>query len=299
LLNEKDKAKITLIGPPNSGKTTIKNVFFEMANPLLLLQKSLEPTKGVNTSQFSFFNLILGIFDLAGQENDIWFSKETDIFKGSNLIICVFDISTPLDSILHFLLDSLNLISRLKLTSSKVVILLHKIDLVKLTYPELVINFIKKQLEFRELKTFNIPIYKTSIAKDYFFDSYNSIYKILNEIFEKNVSKINKKEFNNLKKELSIILKCKNSIKYNLEDIVKNLNLNYQNAKFHLDRLEHLGFIKYPIFEPFSFSLTERAYWFKMGLKKVKQSSIDHEFNEVIEIIHTFLNLNKVYNSVS
>ena len=117
-----NKGKITLLGPPNSGKTTINDVFFEMANPFKFLNESLEPTKGVNASQFYLFKLELAIFDLAGQENTIWFSKETEVFNGSNLIICVFDITNPLDTIFKFLLDSLNLIAKLKLKSSKIAV---------------------------------------------------------------------------------------------------------------------------------------------------------------------------------
>ena len=299
MLNEKDRGKIALIGPPNSGKTTIKSVFFEMANPINLLQESLDPSKGVNASRFSFFKLELAIFDLAGQENNIWFSKDTDIFNGSNLIICIFDITNPLDSIFKFLVDFLNLISKLKLTSSKIVLFLHKADLVNHAYPDTVINFIKKKLESQGLNTYDLLIYITSIAKDYFFDSYTSIYKILNSTFEKYISKISEKEFDNLKNELLIIFKCKNSIRYYYKDIAKFFNLSLQSVIFHLDRLEHLGFITHPLLEPLSFYLTESAYWFKIGIKKIKENTLNNKSSYGIEIFHTFLNLNKVYSSIS
>ena len=64
------KAKIVLIGPPGTGKTTIKKVYFEMANPLMLLEHTLEPTKGINSCVYSIFDVSLGVFDLAGQENN-------------------------------------------------------------------------------------------------------------------------------------------------------------------------------------------------------------------------------------
>ena len=68
--------KVIFIGPPGTGKTTIKKIFFEMVSPLKLLKNTLDPTRGINSSIHSFFNLDLGVFDLAGQENENWFSKE-------------------------------------------------------------------------------------------------------------------------------------------------------------------------------------------------------------------------------
>ncbi len=63
-----------------------------MANPIELLQKSLKPSRGLNSNTFTFLDLDLGVFDLAGQENDNWFSKDKTVFIGSNLIICVYSI---------------------------------------------------------------------------------------------------------------------------------------------------------------------------------------------------------------
>ena len=76
------KQKIVFVGPPKVGKTTIKQVFFEHISPLSLLDNPLEPSRGINSSVYSTFNIDLGIFDLAGQENNIWFSSSSgDIIK--------------------------------------------------------------------------------------------------------------------------------------------------------------------------------------------------------------------------
>ena len=53
----KIKKKITIIGPAGTGKTTIKKVYFEMANPLKILEFSLKPTKGINSSVYSLFKI--------------------------------------------------------------------------------------------------------------------------------------------------------------------------------------------------------------------------------------------------
>ncbi len=292
------RRKITLIGPPNSGKTTIEKVFFEMANPIKLLQKSIEPTKGVNSNRFSLFTWDLGIFDLAGQENEIWFLKESDIFKGSNLIICVFDITSPLESMLHFFKKVLNLMEQIQLYACNLVVLLHKVDLVTPTYSHTVINFLYKQLQLQNLNKRLIPIYETSITKGFFFESYTVFFNIFNEIFNENSIKPSQRDFVNLKVELSIILKVTPSINYYHDDIENYFKLNSKEVRYHLKRLEHMGFIEHPILEPFSFYLTNRAKWFKLGLESEEKKIFENKFNDGLQIIYIFSNLNKVSSNV-
>lgn len=47
-----------------------------MANPLSLLKNSIAPTRGINSTVYWLFNSHLGVFDLSGQENKKWLSKE-------------------------------------------------------------------------------------------------------------------------------------------------------------------------------------------------------------------------------
>jgi len=172
LLEKNNKKKIIFVGPPSSGKTTIKRVFFEMANPMELLQKSLEPSRGLNSNTLKFFELELGIFDLAGQENWRWLETEDkEVFTESNIIICVFDITSPLDSIIQFIVKILEIKEDIELQTCKVIIFLHKIDLVNVSYPNVVSNFIKKHIKLRQINGEDIIIYKTSITKDYFFNT--------------------------------------------------------------------------------------------------------------------------------
>ena len=126
--------KIIFVGPPNTGKTTIKSVFFEMANPVKLLKNSLDPTRGVNSTVYSLFDLELGVFDLAGQENENWFKKDRDVFNHTDLIICVLDINKYLKENLAFIDDLIKIYQELKLHKCSLVILLHKIDLMEPLY---------------------------------------------------------------------------------------------------------------------------------------------------------------------
>ena len=92
-----EKKKIVFVGPSGVGKTTIKNVFFEMANPLYLLKNSIPPTRGFNSTSYHFQDDEVGVFDLAGQENENWFNQEREIFAYTNLIICVLDVNSYLN----------------------------------------------------------------------------------------------------------------------------------------------------------------------------------------------------------
>ena len=183
---------------------------------------------------------------------------------------------------------------KLKLVSCKIIILLHKRDLVNIQYPNITSSFIKTQLKNQDIAEQETIIYSTSITKNYFFLTYSVIFELLNFVKRSDMTKLSDSEFNHLKMELSIILKCKHSIKYNKNDIAKYFNLDESEMLLHLNRLEYLGFIRHPIFEPYSFFLTNRAYWFKIGLEREEEKTNDGKINEGIDIIHTFLNINKI-----
>ncbi|MHA1369439.1 MAG: hypothetical protein ACTSRA_07000, partial [Promethearchaeota archaeon] len=72
--------KIIFIGPPGAGKTTLRKIFFEYEFADKLLKHDLEPTYGLESIIVDYGEKI-GVFDLAGQENEKWFGSEyEDIF---------------------------------------------------------------------------------------------------------------------------------------------------------------------------------------------------------------------------
>jgi predicted transcriptional regulator len=87
---KKSAKKIILLGTAGVGKTTLKKIFFDSANPIELLCHQLEPTIGEETSVYHDKNYI-AIHDLAGQEWDRWLKEEPHIFDETNLIICMID----------------------------------------------------------------------------------------------------------------------------------------------------------------------------------------------------------------
>ena len=163
---KKDK-KVLMIGPPGVGKTTIKEVFFEIANPLELLKNPLEPTKGVATSNYSFFDLKLSIFDLAGQEIENWFKEDKYIFFQSNIIICVLDIRSHLKDITYFLQRVIEIFKELKLKNCHFVIFLHKIDLIDAIFLRHKLRAINEFLTKEKRLKSKIKIYTTSLIFAY------------------------------------------------------------------------------------------------------------------------------------
>ncbi|MFX1311369.1 MAG: GTPase domain-containing protein [Promethearchaeota archaeon] len=280
------KKKIVFVGPPDVGKTTIQQVYFEHMSPTYLLENPLNPSRGVNSCVYSIFNTNLGVFDLAGQENKIWFSnKGKDIFNQSNVIICVFDIKNSLESIINFLLSIYKLKKELNLFSCRIIAFLHKIDLRSNSYVRHKLKDIQKFITLQHPQGKDFEIFETSIKKENFYNTFCIISKILNSIYDKNGIPIKKQDIQELKKELSIILESDNSVKNSISDLTYKLNLSSEESKNLLENLEKLRFVKnfdeYQLFE-----LTERAYYFKIGLKKEINNVQNSYIKKTIEQFH-------------
>jgi len=293
ILNLNKSKKIVITGPPGTGKTTIKRVYFDLANPIKLIETSLEPTRGINSSVYSIFNSNLGIFDLAGQENDNWYGKDKNIFSQSSVIFCVFDIRSSLESIIKFILKVLKLKKESKMYNCRIITFLHKIDLVKPSYISIKVKAIKDFFRVKYPEGLNVKIYKTSIAKEFFIQTYYSLLEILTLLLKEDLIPISKSEFENLKKELSIIMKCGISIKYSKHDLAYKFKFNSQEVNFHLRRLEYLGFIKFSTRFPIFFRLTQRANYFKIILEREQNKVGESEISKEIEFSYFFSNISK------
>lgn len=284
---QKDK-KIVFVGYPNAGKTTINRVYFEKINPFYLLENPLLPSRGIDSTIYSISSSKLGIFDLAGQENELWFSdKGKDIFNESSVIICVFDVMSSSESIIKFLVNIYEIKNELHLYNCKIIAFLHKIDLISSNYLNYKLKTIKDFIINQHPSGKNFGIYKTSIAKSFFYDTFKVMSNVLNIIYKEELIPINQEEFMNLKRELLILLKFNPFIKYDLTSLSNKFKFNLKESKHHLQRLERFRFIKtyddYQIFE-----LTERAYYFKIGLENEIHYIEEQSLNRKVDFFNTF-----------
>lgn len=285
--------KILLVGPPGAGKTTIKKVYFDKVDPWELLQNPLGPSRGFSSNIYSYSNSNLGIFDLAGQENDRWLSdKGKEVFSKTSAIFCIFDINNSIESIIEFLIKIYKVKKELKLESCHINAFLHKIDMANPTYVfhkiKKLKQFIENQHRFRD----DIQIFLTSIKKDYFYSTFSIISDILNDLYKKGNIPMKNDDFKSLKEDFSRIIGDDTLSDYVVEK--NGQNSKYDNSMVGLDLkiLETTGLIKRCSKTQY-FQLTERAHYLKLGWEEEKIKNSDLNLKEKTNNFHILLFLNE------
>jgi len=149
--------KIVLVGPQEVGKSTLRKWIFEGDSVIKLLENPLEATFGVENYSYDLLMNEIGVFDLAGQENDRWFEENVDVFNESDLILNVLDARFA-PKILADKIDLALKVETEQAPKSLLFFLIHKIDLID-----------SKQLDKikKALKDKNINIFYTSIKLSY------------------------------------------------------------------------------------------------------------------------------------
>ena len=149
--------KVVLVGPQEVGKSTLRKWIFEGDSVIKLLENPLEATFGIENYSYNLLKNEIGVFDLAGQENDRWFEENTEVFNESDLILNVldarFEAKREADKI-----DLALKVETEQAPKSFLFFLIHKIDLIDV-----------KQLEKikKALKDKNIDIFYTSVKLSY------------------------------------------------------------------------------------------------------------------------------------
>lgn len=288
--------KLVLVGPPGVGKSTIKEIFFDKQSPTRLLEAPLEPSRGINSESYSFFNSHLGIFDLAGQENRSWFSKKgSEIFEKSNAIICIFDINNSLESIIEFLIKIHRIREDLSLQNCFFFAFLHKTDKVNPSYVNQKIRRLQEFFSSQKVMGDDFQIFGTSITKNFFYTTFYTISEILNRLYEEdNILNMNFHELSKIKKEISLILENDAFNNYSTKLFAQEYNITNELMIEHLKRLEKFGLVK-NVDNFSSFQLTERAAYIKIGLERERLDNSDDNLNRNLDMFHILLILN--YNN--
>ncbi|MFW9948303.1 MAG: ADP-ribosylation factor-like protein [Candidatus Odinarchaeota archaeon] len=283
-----ESKKLVFVGPPGTGKTTIKKVLFEKANPANLLENPLKPSRGVCSEIYTLFQSNLGVFDLAGQENTIWLSNRSkDIFNESNIIICIFDVKTTLESIINFLIKIYEIKKNLNLKSCKIVTFIHKIDLVSLAYIERKIEVIKSFIIKQHPRGREFEIYKTSIKESFFYNIFHILSSLLFSMYPKKLLSLKKSDLNYLVNEINIISNMRYLSNYSIQEFFNLFDFGLKEIKNYLKNLEIMNFIT--IHGDFKIiSLTERGNYFKQGL--LNSSSNEKSFETFRLLIFLYEN---------
>jgi GTPase SAR1 family protein len=158
--------KIVFTGPASAGKTSLRKIFFEYQNADDLLKYAIEPTFGVESILVNLGKSV-GIFDLAGQENDRWLEgEERDVFCDASVIIIVVDVSAPIGDSIGFVNRVLHVKAEIR-SLAMTFLLVHKIDLVS----EKDLSSFKRTLNatFTDMPKFRIEY--TSIMPAFFLNT--------------------------------------------------------------------------------------------------------------------------------
>ncbi|MEE9379363.1 MAG: GTPase [Candidatus Lokiarchaeia archaeon] len=196
--------KITFIGKPAVGKTTIKKVIFEGEDPNKLVLFPLEATIGIKYSIHEFMDSKIVLIDTPGQSlSDLLEDEEKQrkSFENSNAIIYIFDYPTYIENSEDIINDirSIYNINRKHEFGAKIILFLHKVDLIIAKKIGFKLAIVKKQINKLLSLPDVLPIHFTSLHPNLIYTIYNALSDTVG-IFSEEIS--------------------------NLKDILKNLTMD-------------------------------------------------------------------------
>lgn len=200
--------KLLILGRAGTGKSTIKKIVFEGANPKELISNPLEPTRGISPSVHSWLDLNLGVFDTSGQELAEMLDNEAEqqmAFENSDIIIYLMDFPNWMSNSKEIIIE-LKKIKKIILNNdyqAGLVLFLHKIDLINLDKRQETLQSIELIIN-QEL---DLPLYFTSIYPSLIYNTYNAFYSLLSNFSEDNaeIKRILDEELKQYKKTMSFI----------------------------------------------------------------------------------------------
>lgn len=224
--------KIIFVGPPGVGKTTLRKIFFEYESAEQLLQYALDPTYGAESIVLNLGQKI-GVFDLAGQENEKWLGgEERDIFQGTTHIIVVVDVTSTIDEIVEFTSKVVQVRDD-TCPDSLIFLLVHKIDLLT----DIEVKEKKRKLYARLSKIQKIKIEFTSIVREHFLKTLVLFRDIIKATLGEEIP-IETIDVALLKDILLVLNQFKNKTKIDRDMIEHALNLQQQRLTEILEILE-------------------------------------------------------------
>jgi len=266
--------KIIFVGPSGAGKTTLRKLFFEGENSTKLLEYALEPTYGEESLilRLPGINEDIGIFDLAGQENERWLNTtENSIFYGTKVIIVVIDISSSLEDILDFIKRIIEIRNELT-PETMIYVLLHKIDLVSQKRIRDINSGTNSAFHSEKL----IKILFTSLKEKYFTKTFSYFIEIMKSCIVDETSE-EALMFNVIDESVKLIHIIDDEIVIPKEELHKKLNRPANLINYLIKSLDIKGHLKIePLNNQELISLTEKGKnYFKNVLKSFSDTSLE------------------------
>ena len=211
--------KISMVGKPEVGKTTIKKVIFEGEDPNELVIFPLEATIGIKYSVPDFMNLKISLLDSPGQSLPLLLEDEQKqilTFGDTSAIIYIFDYPSWIENS-QDIIDDIKKIYEIKKKQefdAKIILFLHKIDLLINKKIGSMLALIKRQV-IRQLNlSEELPIYFTSLHPNLIFTVYNAISDIFSNYSRdsSNLKKLIKKIINGLSKTICVVSNQDNNL---------------------------------------------------------------------------------------
>ncbi|MFX1366432.1 MAG: GTPase [Promethearchaeota archaeon] len=198
--------KITFIGMPEVGKTTIKKVIFDGEDPNKLILFPLEASLRIDYSVHEFMGSKIVLIDTPGQtlsdllEND---EKQKRAFENANAIIYIFDYPTYIKNSEAIINDIRNLynVNRKHEFGAKIILFLHKVDLILAKKIGFKLAIVQKQINKLLSLPEDLPIHFTSLHPNLIYTVYNALSDTIG-IFSDEISSL-KNILKNFMKELS------------------------------------------------------------------------------------------------
>jgi len=195
--------KILLIGKPSMGKTTIKKVIFEGEDPSELVLSPLEATIGIKYSIHEFMDSKVSLIDAPGQSLPIILEDEQKqilTFGDTGAIIYIFDYPTWISDSQDIIDDVRKIyeINKKHDFGAKIILFLHKIDLIIKKKIGTLLSFIRRQIIKQLNLPEEIPVYFTSLHPNLIYTTYNAISNTISD-FSENSSALKESIKNHLK----------------------------------------------------------------------------------------------------
>lgn len=250
--------KITIIGRANTGKTSIKRVFFEGVDSKEIILHTPEPTRGIDTNVYAWLDLEVGLFDTSGQELPFFLenNKEKDFaFNNANTVIYLMDYPTWTQKSSEIMeeIEKLYNILNDQYLGTQLIIIFHKIDLINQKIKgdyQIFRDAIRSQL-----KTPEIRIYFTSIHPELIMTLFNSFSDILSNMSgdSKKIKEIMDMNLKPFSKTISVITDKNDCVLTQsftqdfdinlIFSIQKKLNNFIQSMKSSLDKEFKINFV--------------------------------------------------------